>query len=467
MSTSLQQFFEINLILVYFVYGLVFFVLGLAIALQSRRHSQLELARELGWLAAFGLVHGFHEWGAVFIPIQAAYQPETTIHILEGLQALMLAGSYVLLFQFGVEMLRGLWPWLVVLPLIVTVSWLLLCLVPWIVPAQDPHTWIRSTMIWARYLIGFPASICSALGLRYQADRYIKPMGMRKIYRMLQVAGVSLLVYAFFGGLVVPEGNFFPANWLNETALMRLTGIPVPIYRSFIGLILTIAIIRAMDVFEVEVDLLIEQTTLERNLALERERIGRELHDTTIQTIYTAGLLVEAARQKLPEEDKANKLLERSMEVLNEAIAGLRAYVTGLRPSLADQTLGEALRSVASDARWKSLIDIQIDEHLPPGKTFSAPRTRHVAAILNEAISNAARHGRAHRVSISAGGVDDSLVLTIEDDGEGFQESKNDVGYGLRNMRDRARLLSGVLTVESRPDSGVLVRLVAPWEVEE
>lgn len=466
MPTFLQQFFVINTTLVFFIYGLVFFILGLAIALQSRRHSQLELARGLGWLAAFGLVHGFYEWGAVFIPIQATYLAEPAVLFLRVIHIILLALSFAFLFQFGVEMLRYQRPKLIALPLAVTVIWIFLFFMPGIAVTSD-QSWHQTALIWARYMIGFPASICAALGLRYQAVRYIKPMGMQHIYQTLRVAGIFFLIYAFFGGLVVPAGSFFPANWLNEASLLQWTGIPVPLFRSLTGLVLTISIIRALDVFEFEVDQLLEQTTLERNLALERERIGRELHDSTIQTIYTAGLLVQSARQKYPEEDKTAKLLERSMEVLNEAIVGLRAYVAELRPSFADQSLEEAIRDCAGDVRWASLLSIQVEIELPEGSAFSASRTQQVLAILNEAISNAVRHAKARQVFITAKRSEDRFLLTIEDDGIGFHEKSDGKGYGLRNMRDRARLLGGTLGIKSIPGKGTTIQMMAPWEVEE
>jgi signal transduction histidine kinase len=322
-------------------------------------------------------------------------------------------------------------------------------------------------LIWSRYLIGFPSSVCAALGLRYQAERYIKPMGMQHIYRTLRVAGIAFLVYAFFGGLLVPSGSFFPANWLNEQNLMQWTGIPVPVFRSLTGLILTVSIIRALEVFEVEVDQLLEQAALERNLALERERIGRELHDSTIQTIYTAGLLVQSARRKLKTEEKIAQLLERSMTVLNDAIAGLRVYITELRPSAAEQSLEEAIRDCARDIRWASLIDIQLQIDLPEESGISVPRTQHVLAILNEAITNATRHAKARQVSMIAKKSTDLFFLTIQDNGVGFQEKSNGKGYGMRNMRDRARLLGGTLEIESEPGKGTTIQLAVPWEVEE
>src|SRR5215510_11582569 len=102
MVTFLQEFFAINRTLVFFAYGLVFFVLGLAITLQSRRHSRLSLARRLHWLALFGFFHGFHEWGDVFIPIQATYLPPPFISLLRAIQLGLLSLSFACLFQFGV-----------------------------------------------------------------------------------------------------------------------------------------------------------------------------------------------------------------------------------------------------------------------------------------------------------------------------------------------------------------------------
>jgi hypothetical protein len=106
MTGTLQSLFAINRPLVFFVYGLVFFVLGLAITLQSRRHSRLSLARRLHWLALFGYIHGLHEWGDVFIPIQATYLPPPAINILQAVQLGLLAISFTCLFQFGVDLLR-------------------------------------------------------------------------------------------------------------------------------------------------------------------------------------------------------------------------------------------------------------------------------------------------------------------------------------------------------------------------
>ena len=124
---AIHHFFVANRDIVLFVYGQVFFVLGMAIALQSWRHSRLVLARSLPWLAAFGFAHAFHEWGYIFIPIQERYVAPPLIGVLIGVQIVLLALSFALLFQFGIEILRplpGRWRYLRYLPTGLLLLWL-------------------------------------------------------------------------------------------------------------------------------------------------------------------------------------------------------------------------------------------------------------------------------------------------------------------------------------------------------
>jgi hypothetical protein len=94
MIEFIRNLFTINHEIIYFVYGLMFFVLGLSIALQSRHSSHLDLARSVNWLAAFGFLHGFHEWGDLFIPLQAVYLAPGIILYLQYFHLLLLAVSF-------------------------------------------------------------------------------------------------------------------------------------------------------------------------------------------------------------------------------------------------------------------------------------------------------------------------------------------------------------------------------------
>ena len=103
----LREFFFLNRSIVLFIYGQVFFILGLSIFLQSLRYSRLKLARHLRWMAVFGVLHGFHEWGMVFIPIQKAYMTDKAINAFHVVHLLLLSLSFLCLLKFGLEMLEN------------------------------------------------------------------------------------------------------------------------------------------------------------------------------------------------------------------------------------------------------------------------------------------------------------------------------------------------------------------------
>jgi len=249
MIASIREFFELNNTLILFLYGLVFFVLGLAITLQSRRYSRLPLARRLHWLAAFGYAHALNEWGDIFIPIQAQYLSEPFIHLLTTIQTIILAMSFAFLFQFGIESLRPLpekWRYIRFAPLALFLIWLL-----WMVTqlltgteAESWQAWHRDSAIMARYFLGIPGAMTAAYSLRVQAQKAIAPFNLPDIISMLRLAGLALLGYALFGGLIVPEAPYFPANIINQENLQQWTLLPVQVYRGFLGLVLAFAILR-------------------------------------------------------------------------------------------------------------------------------------------------------------------------------------------------------------------------------
>jgi len=166
-----REFFIINRTITLFVYGQVFFVLGLAILWQSRRHSQLDLARSLTWLGVFGLTHGLHEWGDIFIPIQARYLSQAWIEVLLLVQVCLLAFSFACLFQFGAETLYPFHPrlrWIQVIPAGLLLAWATAFMWTSQVPRLGADLSVLYANVWARYLLGCPGALVAALGLREQ-----------------------------------------------------------------------------------------------------------------------------------------------------------------------------------------------------------------------------------------------------------------------------------------------------------
>jgi signal transduction histidine kinase len=159
--------------------------------------------------------------------------------------------------------------------------------------------------------------------------------------------------------------------------------------------------------------------------------------------------------------------LNRAVTVLDQAITSLRAYMKELRPDPTAESLQQGLEQLVADPRFKSIMDVYLASDLPADLALEPVETSHILAILGEGLSNAARHGQARKVEIKGIMEDGRLTLTVKDNGRGFDPNTDNSGYGLRNMRDRARLLGGELMIESEPGSGTEIRLTMPWRIDE
>ncbi len=462
---AIRTFVQFNREIILFAYGLVFFVLGLAILFQSRRYSRLDLARNLLWLAGFGLLHGLYEWGELFSPFQERYLTPPAILLLHIGHLVFFGLSVLCLFEFGVALLRpsNYAHRLRFVPAGVFIAWSLFCFAVLPQLTTDPVEWHATTEALARYGIAFPAALLAAYSLRQQTFERISPLNVPRIVNMLRVAGVALALYAVFGGLIPPPVIFFPGNVLNEETFEQALGVPPLVFQSLIGLVLTVAFIHALDVFDVETARRIEAMEQHQILSAERDRIARDLHDGVIQKVYTAGLLVTSAQQHAAPESAIATRLNTAATVLNDAIGDLRRNIGELHPTAPTETLSAALHRLAGDPRFRSLVDIALDLDLPEPDPLAPARAEHVIAIVTEALSNVVRHAQARQVTITARQTAAQLSISIKDNGVGLSPQAVP-GYGLRNMHDRAKLLSGELSVTG--GKGTTVQLEIPWKDE-
>ncbi len=465
MIEFLRNLISANAIIIQFVYGLAFFVLGLAIALQSRHASQLDLARSLTWLAAFGFVHAFVEWGDLFIPLQASYLSPAFIDSLKHLHLLLLGVSFACLFEFGIALLEPLnhparWHGTVAA---VLATWFFVTYFPLHAWIADPQIWYNTGQALARYFLGLPGGLLAAYALRKHTLQRIAPMNVPNIVRAMQAAGISMAVYALAAGLLGPPVGFFPGNRLNADTFTQTFVITPPMLRSVIGVLIAIFTIRAMEIFNVETARQIEAIEEQQVLSAERERLGRELHDGALQKVYTAGLLVRSAQKLAAPETPLEGRLATAVGVLDDAIADLRSNLGELKTSSPGTVpLVQALRELAADPRFASLVNIDLDLDLPSSERCSSERCSHLLAIVQEALANTIRHAQARHVWIRARRLDHRLQLSVQDDGIGIPAQPSE-GHGLRNMRDRAALLHGTLEV-NRLSKGTSITLDIPWE---
>jgi signal transduction histidine kinase len=193
----------------------------------------------------------------------------------------------------------------------------------------------------------------------------------------------------------------------------------------------------------------------------ERERIGRELHDGVIQSLFALGMSLQGLASSSSDAEVARRL-EAAVEDVDHAIRDLRNYIFGLRPGiLADRQLDQALQELTTEFGARSGVVTVVDVD---GEAASALASRagEVVQLAREALSNASRHGRATtcRVSLRRGPA--GIVLEIDDDGRGFDVDTTTWGMGLRNLRERTESLGGMLEIESTAGEGTTVRATFP-----
>jgi two-component system, NarL family, sensor histidine kinase UhpB len=194
----------------------------------------------------------------------------------------------------------------------------------------------------------------------------------------------------------------------------------------------------------------------------ERARVARDLHDEVNQSLTGLLLRLEAAREAAPPELEPE--LAETKALANQAMRELLSLARQLRPTALDD-LGLA---AATAGQVEQLARGEIAAEFSADGDFSDlgdDAQLVVYRVAQEALSNAARHGDAGRIGVrlrrlESGGVE----LTVIDDGRGFAFDESEGGLGIAGMRERALLIGGGLTIESRPGRGTTVRLTVPGE---
>lgn len=205
-----------------------------------------------------------------------------------------------------------------------------------------------------------------------------------------------------------------------------------------------------------------------RRLAVleERERIGMDLHDGVIQSIYAVGLTLEHALLLLGEEpDQTRKRVKQSIEDLNSTIRDLRAFIMDMRPrQLYEEDLMDGLQRLLNEFRANSLVEAKLSG--PSEGLDDLPDAYAIALfhICQEALANIAKHAQAKKVEVLVWTTTDRVLMEIHDDGKGFDTQKVQLtlGHGISNMQTRARNVGGDLELTSEPGEGTTILVWMP-----
>lgn len=202
----------------------------------------------------------------------------------------------------------------------------------------------------------------------------------------------------------------------------------------------------------------------------ERERIGMDLHDGIIQSLYGIGLSLENARiSQVQGKNNSVLQIEKALEALQSAIADIRAYILDLRPrQLRHANMVEGMRSLIREFRANTMVDVTMEGD--PGDVEGMARQQIDALyhIFQEALSNTAKHAKATKVTVRLWRRGDRVMLKVSDDGAGFDTPRPGarIGHGLTNMQARAEAAGGGMEVISIRKQGTTLLAWVPYVKE-
>lgn len=254
----ITDFFLHNLIVIYFFYGLAFFCMGLFVWLERGRSSSFRLAKAMGTLGAFGIVHGLHEWIVMFQFIQDRVSVPKWM-LLGEVQVAHLVVSFSLLVIFGVRLIyanltgsdeRALW---VAVGTAVSLAALWALAAWW---ASRAYQLTRDDIfpvmdVLSRYLLAVPGAMLTASGIVLEQKHFLRE-GLKENSRDLKLVALAMGLYGLVGQLFVSQTVLFPSTVIHSGLFLRLFGVPVQLFRAVLAVGTAVFFIRAIRVFEWE-----------------------------------------------------------------------------------------------------------------------------------------------------------------------------------------------------------------------
>ncbi len=197
----------------------------------------------------------------------------------------------------------------------------------------------------------------------------------------------------------------------------------------------------------------------------ERERIGMDLHDGIIQSLYGIGLALQNARMHSIGNSELEEAFDRALGGLDKAVGDIRNYILNLRPrELSGKCLLDGMRSLTREFRANTFIDVELEGSESESKRLPRAQSEALFHIYQEALSNVAKHAHASKVMVKVWRMDERMMLRVSDDGSGIDpaQSGKRMGHGVANMQTRAEAVGGGIELTSIRKQGTTLRAWVP-----
>ncbi len=476
--------------LVYFIYGLAFFCMGLLVSQEGGRGSDIRLRRALRPLAGFGLIHGIHEWLDMFLALGLI--PFNILPVYwDAVRIGFLAFSFLSLSAFGASLLsenERIRRLSLLVPLVQVTIW---GFGVFVMLNRYPYSRIWGVAdVWSRYVLGIPASLIACLGLVAQ-QRAFRRAGMAQFGRDSLWAAIAFAWYGLFGQIFTRPSVLPPSTVVNQDLFLYWFGFPIQVFRAVAASVAAFFVVRFLQSSEVEQQSQIASLQaarlyeaqrreslrgelLKRVVAAqerERQRVARELHDETGQALTALGLGLRGVASILQTDiDLAGRNLRQLENLATRSLDELQRLIADLRPShLDDLGLPAALRWYGNDIQSRSGLKVRIDV-VGSVRPVSAPLKIALFRIVQEALTNVLKHSKARQVCVRIRYGEHIISVVVKDNGIGFNPAQmtlqNRSSWGLLGMQERASLLNGVFLLRSRYGEGTTISVRIPYQQE-
>lgn len=403
--------------LLYFLYGLAFFFLGVSIAVKDMKGSELKLADSLWLLAGFGFSHGAHEWLELYLILQGQYISFFEILLVKLITVFVVVLSFIFLLQFGLSLVRPVnsnrTKWLRVLPVILFLVWIIYL---WRYGFNMNIQFFEKADLLARNTFGFAGGFITAYGLimySYEVKNLSPPVSNKLFY-----AGIAFAFYGVFIGI-------FPS-----LSVMPYLTIRVEVLRSITAILIACFIIKALNIFDIETRKKLEeqlrrlaQSDKLASLGHLASGIAHEINNPLTNVSLNIQILKNKFENNTSDRETIQKLqaIERNLDRASAIAKELLQFSRKRESEFIPLNINDVITGSLTLLRFK-LNDVKIDQNLSdmPDVMGDFGKLEQVFInILNNSVESMPNGGS---ISISTYHSNSEVKVEISDTGDGISE---------------------------------------------
>ncbi|MGE5807580.1 MAG: sensor histidine kinase [Nitrospirota bacterium] len=463
--------------LIFMLYGATFLFLGVAIAGKDMKGSDLQLANSLWLLAAFGFLHGAHEWMELGPLIEGDHLTFQQIFSIKIVSTALVVISFLFLLQFGISLVRSLGgkgsTWAAYVPVLLVLVW-------------AAHVWffgfemedfhidmqvLRQANISARYSFGFAGGLMTAYGLIAYA-RKVSDLS-RSVSRNLHYAGITFVFYGVFAGI------------FSFSYTLPLTPVPIVAFRGVAAIFVTYFIIKALNIFDIELRMKYEQQTKAIIQAEKLSSLGRlaagiahEINNPLTNASLSVQMMKNKLKRGVSESEISEKLnaVERNIDRASLIARELLQFSRQRDTTLAPLNINDVIASSLTLLRHR-LGRVELTQNLAevPDVLGDAVKLEQVFInILENALDAMPEGGRLSisternngmvesRVTDSGGGIPEENLSRVFDPFFTTKEIGQGTGLGLAISYGIIKQHHGEISIVNVPTPGTMVTIKLP-----